>query len=468
MDNFLLGLASFVLVLVPLVIVHELGHFIAAKLVGITVLEFGIGFPPRAKVLFTKGGTLYTLNWLPIGGFVRPYGEDFVRPKSEAELSSDQREIQERGIKNPKSVFQATPWERILFMAAGPGINYVAAFLLFVFVALVGQPFARADVTIYDIQAGSAAAEAGLQSGDVILSVNGETVESADEFNRLIEQNANQVVTLQVKRGDSTFETSLVAATESNQQVERVYIDSVERDMPAYSAGFRPEDLIVAVDGIEVTSIEQLQSYTRAHEGQVIVVTVLRGTQRLDLPVTPQLDSNGVVRIGIGIVGVEPAAIGLTAVNRNEQTYTRALPPGEAIRTGVDQFVGLHKMMANFVQDLVEGNIAPEAARPVSPIGIGQLGAPVFEQSLDEGKMYPIVLFAALISVALAITNLLPIPGLDGGRILFVVIELIRGKPMEPEREGLIHFIGVMLLLGIIFLTVLNDIFNPINIDGLR
>jgi regulator of sigma E protease len=167
-------------------------------------------------------------------------------------------------------------------------------------------------------------------------------------------------------------------------------------------------------------------------------------------------------------VGVEPAAIGLTAINHNERTYTRALPLDEAISTAVDQFVGLHKMMANFVQDLVEGNIAPEAARPVSPIGIGQLGAPVFEQSLDEGKMYPIVLFAALISVALAITNLLPIPGLDGGRILFVVIELIRGKPMEPEREGLIHFIGVMLLLGIIFLTVLNDIFNPINIEGLR
>ncbi len=468
MDNFLLGLASFVLVLVPLVIVHELGHFIAAKLVGITVLEFGIGFPPRAKVLFTRGGTLYTLNWLPIGGFVRPYGEDFVRPKSQAELSSDQREIQERGIKNPKSVFQAGPWERMFFMAAGPGINYLAAFLLFVFVALVGQPFARADVTVYDVQPGSAAEQAGLQAGDVILSIDDIPVESADEFNRLIAQYTNQAVSLQVRRGDSIFETSLVAAADLNQQVERVYVDSVERDMPAYDAGFLPEDLIVAVDGIEVTSIKQLQDYTRSHEGQQIVVTVLRGTQRLDLPVTPRLDDEGTVRIGIGIVGVEPAAIGLTAINRNEQTYTRALPLDEAISTGVDQFVNLHKMMANFVQDLVEGNIAPEAARPVSPIGIGQLGAPVFEQSLDEGKMYPIVLFAALISVALAITNLLPIPGLDGGRILFVVIELIRGKPMEPEREGLIHFIGVMLLLGIIFITVLNDIFNPINIEGLR
>jgi len=82
--------------------------------------------------------------------------------------------------------------------------------------------------------------------------------------------------------------------------------------------------------------------------------------------------------------------------------------------------------------------------------------------------MYPIVLFAALISIALAITNLLPIPGLDGGRILFVVIELIRGKPMEPEREGLIHLIGVMLLLGIIFVTVIMDIVNPINIGSVK
>jgi regulator of sigma E protease len=119
MENFLLGLASFVLVLVPLVIIHEFGHFIAAKLSGITVLEFGIGFPPRALTLFRKGDTIYTLNWLPIGGFVRPYGEDFVKPKTEDEMSEDRREIEERGIKNAKSVFEATPWQRMFFMAAG-------------------------------------------------------------------------------------------------------------------------------------------------------------------------------------------------------------------------------------------------------------------------------------------------------------------------------------------------------------
>jgi regulator of sigma E protease len=468
MDNFFMGLASFVVVLVPLVIIHEFGHFIAAKLSGITVLEFGIGFPPRALILFRKGDTIYTLNWLPIGGFVRPYGEDFVKPKTEAEMASDRSEIEERGIKNPKSVFQANPWQRMFFMAAGPGINFITALVLFIAVALVGQPYGRADVTVYDIQANSAAEEAGLQAGDVIVSLNGRKVESADEFNDWIADAENNAVTLLVQRGDEQFETTLVPTSDTAAKVERVYIDTVEKSMPAYAAGFLPEDMIVAVDGIEITSVKQLQEYTRAHEGKEISVTVVRGTERLDLPVAPEKDSEGTVRIGIGIVGVEPAAVGLIAINRNEETYTRALPPGEAVRTGANEFVRLHRLMGELVSDIINGDVAPEAARPVSPVGIGQIGAPIFKQTLDEGEMYPIVLFAAMLSVALAITNLLPIPGLDGGRILFVVIELIRGKPMEPEREGLIHFIGVLLLLGLIFLTVINDIVNPINLDSLR
>jgi regulator of sigma E protease len=468
MSNFLLGLASFGLVLVPLVIIHEFGHFIAAKLVGITVLEFGIGFPPRAKVLFTRNGTIYTLNWLPIGGFVRPYGEDFVRPKNPDELGSDEREIRERGIKNPKSVFQANPWQRMAFMAAGPGINFLAALLLFVFIGLIGQPFARANVTVYDIRPDSPATQAGLQQGDVIVSFNGHAVDSADQFNSLVKDNADKPVTLVVNRNGQQLETTLVANAIEPTNIERVYVESVQQDMPAYAAGFKPEDLITAVDGNQITSVTQLQDYTKAHNGQPMTVTVQRGSQQLQITVVPQKDTDGVPRIGIGIAGVQPSAIGVTAVNRDETTYTRALGPGAALKTGVDEFINIQKTMAQFVRDLIEGRVSLSAARPVSPVGIGQIGAPVFRQSLTEGKMYPVVLFAALISIALAITNLLPIPGLDGGRILFVVIELIRGKPMEPEREGMIHLIGVMLLLGIIFITVIMDIVNPINIGSMK
>ena len=131
---------------------------------------------------------------------------------------------------------------------------------------------------------------------------------------------------MQIKRDAATFETTLIATSQNSRTIERVYIDSVERNMPAHDAGFLPEDLIVAVDGLEITSIKQLQDYTQAHNHKEIVITVLRGSERLDLPVTPRPDSDGVLRIGIGIAGVEPSAIGLTAVNRNAETYTRALP----------------------------------------------------------------------------------------------------------------------------------------------
>ena len=467
MSDFLLGLASFGLVLIPLVIIHEFGHFIAAKLSGITVLEFGVGFPPRAAVLFTRGDTIYTLNWLPIGGFVRPYGEDFVRPKTEDELSADQEEILERGIKNPKSVFEATPWQRMFFMAAGPGINFLTALILFIIVALVGWPYNRANVTIYDIIAGSPAAEAGLQAGDIIRELNGETVESADSFNETLRENSGEPVTLVIERDGDTIETTLTATEVEAADIERPYIESIQSDMPAADV-FELEDMIVAVDDTEIISIEQLQDYTQARDGVEMTVTVLRGDEYIDLPITPREDDTGVVRMGIGIIGVRPAIIGLTAVNHDTERYTRALPLPEAIERGTEEFVELHKLLYDFVGDLVAGDIEPEAARPVSPIGIGQIGAPVLDQSLDEGAMYPIVLFAAMISVSLAITNLLPIPGLDGGRILFVVIELIRGKPMEPEREGVIHFIGILLLLGIIAITLFNDIINPIDVSNLR
>lgn len=466
MNDFLLGLASFVVVLVPLVIIHEFGHFIAAKLAGITVLEFGIGFPPRAATLFTRGDTIYTINWLPIGGFVRPYGEDFVRQKTEDELVQDRSEIEERGIKNPKSVFEAGPWERMLFMAAGPGINFLTALILFIIIGLIGQPFARADVTIYDIQENSAAAQAGLQQGDIIVAINGENVESADGFNdRIADIEANKPVTLTVERDGEQFDTTMVNTAGDATDIERVYVTSVQEDRPA-AGKFEQEDLIIQVDGVDITSIKQLQDYTQDRENQEMIVTVLRGTETVDIPVVPTEDSDGVIRIGIGIVAVEPASIGLVAINRDEETYTRQLPLGEAISTGVDEFVDMHVIMYEFVGDLFSGDIEPSAARPVSPVGIGQIGGPVFEQTLDEGEMYPIVLFAALISISLALTNLLPIPGLDGGRILFVIIELIRGKPMEPEREGLIHFIGVVLLLGLIFFTVINDIVNPIDLGS--
>ncbi|NDJ78915.1 MAG: RIP metalloprotease RseP [Chloroflexi bacterium] len=473
MDGFILGFASFVIVLVPLVIIHEFGHFIAAKLSGITVLEFGIGFPPRAAVLFTRGDTIYTLNWLPIGGFVRPYGEDFVRQKSEEELSADRQEIIERSIENPKSVFQATPWQRLFFMAAGPGINFLAALVLYIVIALAGWPFLEADATITEIMPDSVAASADLQIGDIVRAVDGETTESAGEVDTLLEESDAETVSLLVERDgeELTIPVTLPENRVQYDDIERVYISGVYEDSPADDAGFESEDVIVAVTDsegtTEITSVEQLQDYTDDHNNIEMIVTVVREGEVLEIPVTPE-EVDGDPRMGIGIQPVGTLDIGAVAINRDTEVVPKALPPGEAIARGTEEFVDAHRALGELVSALFAGDIEPEAARPVSPVGIGQIGGPVLDRTLDEGAMYPIVMFAALISIALAITNLLPIPGLDGGRILFVIIELIRGKPMEPEREGVFHFIGLLFLLGLVAITVINDIVNPIDLSSLR
>src|SRR5215468_10766179 len=148
MNDFLLAVVAFLVVLGPLVLIHEIGHFIAARMVGITVLEFGIGFPPRAKKLFEQGGTIFTLNWLPIGGFVRPLGEDFVKPTSDKSTEQEraaymkyQEELAALGkkVSRPKSVLEATPAQRIFFMIAGAVMNFIGAFVILVIVALIGR-----------------------------------------------------------------------------------------------------------------------------------------------------------------------------------------------------------------------------------------------------------------------------------------------------------------------------------------
>src|SRR5215813_8418630 len=155
-----LAIVGFLIVLGPVVLIHELGHFLALRAIGVTVLEFGLGFPPRALKLFERGGTIFSLNWLPIGGFVRPLGEDFVKQVGEDVVDQErlawekrQDELAAQGKKRlkAKSVGEAKPWQRIIFLSAGVVFNLIGAFLIMVLVALIGQPVNKsATVTILD------------------------------------------------------------------------------------------------------------------------------------------------------------------------------------------------------------------------------------------------------------------------------------------------------------------------------
>jgi regulator of sigma E protease len=142
-------------------------------------------------------------------------------------------------------------------------------------------------------------------------------------------------------------------------------------------------------------------------------------------------------------------------------------PFGDAVGIAARQTLDMMGRVVSAPIQIIRGQLSASEARPVSPVGIGQMSGQVMKQSLQLREPYPILSFIAVISIALGITNLLPIPGLDGGRILFVIIELLRGKPMDPEREGLVHLIGLMLLLAFVAIFVVNDILHPISLPGL-
>ena len=463
----LLAILSFFIVLVPLIIIHELGHFFAAKSVGITVLEFGIGFPPRAATLFTKGETVYTLNWVPLGGFVRPLGEDMVRPMSQEDMAEDLKELESRGGQfEQKSMFDAGPWERIWFMFAGPLANFIAALFIFTLIGLTGIPQTVARVGLADVFAGSPAEAAGLQVGDVVTHVNGEEVENVAEFEDAVE--GQDSITLTVEREGESFETTVVPGEfDAHGVEERVLITVLENPSPAYDAGLQLDDVVMAVDGESVINIEMLQEYTDEREGVPIEFSILRGTEILNLSITP-IEMENDVRIGIGI---EPAplnkSIGATIANlEGEVKPIPADNPIDAVSYGVEVFGRTIKLVALAPIDIIRGDIPLSQARPASPILISQIGGEIIQRSIDEGVLYRILGFTGIISIALAVTNLLPIPGLDGGRILFVIFELLRGKPMEPEREGLVHLIGILFLLSIMIVVIAFEVIDPIDLSA--
>ncbi len=466
MNDFLLALAGFVVMLVPMIMLHELGHFIAAKLVGITVLEFGLGFPPRAARLFERNGTEYTLNWLPLGGFVRPLGEDFVRPVSDEEAVGDWAEARRRGIKNPKSVNQAGPWARMLFMSAGAAANFFTAMVIFVIMALMGLPVVQgATIAIRDIESDSPAAEAGLQTGDVITRVDGDYIASSAALTEYLAFNEDEPVTLTVERGTDTFDTTLtVDQVAPGSTVENVIILGVVEGSPASEAGLQPNDIILAGNGETFDSVTELQEFTEARRGEEIDLLIERDGEQLTVSLTPRVDvpaNQGPIGISISSVQAN-SAVGLTLTDRDAILEYEPASFGQALTYSFERTRDTVESIITAPIEIIRGNISGDMARPVSVVGLSQIGGQRIEESMRYDNALPILDFAAIISLALGMTNLLPIPGLDGGRILFVVIELLRGKPMNPEREGLVHLVGLLILLGTMSIFIINDLINPI------
>jgi len=221
---------------------------------------------------------------------------------------------------------------------------------------------------------------------------------------------------------------------------------------PAQQAGLQAGDAIAAVGGDPIRRIDQVQSYVSAHRGQLITLAIKRGDQTFDLTLTPRTVEQ--TPEGQGAMGVQLGSDG------NYQV--RAYPFGQALLFAIGDMSDIVQQIVTLPTRLLSGLIAPSEARVMGPVGISQVAGLSVQRTVETGESFWILSLVAQISLALAITNLLPLPALDGGRLIFVLVEAVRGKRISPEREAIVHLIGMAMLLGLMVLITIQDVSNPI------
>lgn len=379
----------FIITILILVVIHEFGHYIACKKFNIKVLEFGFGLPPR---LWAKkiGETLWSINWLPFGGFVRPLGEDEsfedkVDDKDKHFEKSTKKEWEERSFQN-KPVSQ-----RIMVVVAGVLMNLLLAFALY-YIVLAAQGFKS---------------QLPLLTNHQFIGVN--------------QVNENLVL-----------------------------VDNVSPDSPAQVAGFQSGDRILAVNNQPIQSADQLVAQTKEASGSPIQVTLsdIQGQNPRNVEITPRVNPPS----GQGPLGVSLGTLRIATLNYDTPLQKLFAGPIQSLNLATYSWTILSQTIS---KSFAERDFTPVSQNVAGPVGITSIVKQILE---IQNPLIPYLDFVAAISLNLAIVNILPFPGLDGGRLLFLVIEAITKKKPNATIEKYVHTTGLVILLGLIFLITLSDI----------
>lgn len=355
------AIISFVAILAILILVHELGHFIMAKRARARVEEFGIGFPPRIFGI-KKGETVYSLNLLPIGGFVKIFGEDG------------------QGRKNKHSFSSKPILTRVLIIAAGVIMNMLTAAVLLSFGHIIGLP----------------------------QVIDGERIGA-------------------------------------NVRNIAVRIVQIAQNSPAEKADIKIGDVIYAMQSeiteiTEITQITEIQNFTREHLGQKIIISIKRGDEILQKEIMPR-----------SIYPADDGPIGVAMVRTAQVSYPFYLAPFKGIASTIEiAWETIRAFGKIFADWFITGKLTEDLAGPI--------GIAVMTGEVQKMGFIFLLQFVALISINLAIINILPIPALDGGRLLFLAIEKIKGSPVKKKYEQLAHTIGFAVLIFLMILITFRDI----------
>ena len=417
--------------LLILVGVHEGGHFLVAKLTGVYVHEFAIGFGPKLAS-FQRRETRYSLRAIPFGGYVKLAGED--RQEENAEVPPE------------RLLYNKPPSVRILISLAGPAANLLTTFVV---ILLVLWGFGMPLLQVAGVVQGEPA-ESVLQPGDLVLDVDNRPVFNIDALANIVQRAEGNPVAVRIER-EGEIETYTITPQflpDEERYVVGAYfltttytneITRVDAASILAKAGLTVGDRIVAVEGMPVTTgVGVVDRLSAILPQDSVSLSVIRGGAQVELnaasaghDVTSLID--GVDFANTGVVIRRPGfAAGITL--------------------GAGQFAGYIRMMVSGLHDVITHRIAASKAI-AGPVGIANLLGEGFRQ----GPSVFLQIFSYL-SLSLGLFNLIPFPALDGSRAAFAVYEIVRGKPMPPEREGMIHFIGFIILIGIMLLVTYQDI----------
>ena len=415
------------LVFSVIILFHELGHFLLAKRNNIAVTEFSLGMGPR--LLSTeKGGTRYSLKLFPIGGSCMMVGED----------DDDNTE----GSFNNASV-----WARISVVAAGPIFNFILAF---VFAMIITSVVGYDPAKVLQVTEGSPAAEAGLQEGDVITEFQSRHISIGRDLDSYMNLHGlqDEEISLTYKRDGKKYDITYTADSEKRYMLGFYYMTEGEPQITQVmigssmaEAGVMPGDIIREINGVAVADAKELQEYLSGHplDGSEVTLGMERDGKVETIVATPQMTKTVDSGFVYNIYREKTNFLGVMKYSAVEVRYW--------ISSTIESLMMFVKGQFS-VNDLS------------GPVGIIDVIGDSYEEAKEEGAVMvwmQMLYWAILLSANLGVMNLLPIPALDGGRLVFLLIEAVRKKRLNPNVEGMIHFAGFMLLMLLMVFVMFND-----------
>ena len=424
----LLNILVAIIIFSVIVVFHELGHFLLAKKNGIEVTEFSLGMGPRL-LSTVKGNTRYSLKLFPIGGSCMMVGEDG----------------EEDG---PGSFGHASVWGRISVVAAGPIFNFILAF---VFALVITSVMGYDPPKVLSVEENSPAEEAGLQVGDIITSFQGKHISIGRDislYESLYGMQQDQIK-MTVKRDGKKIDLNFKAASEKKYMLGFSYVPDGEPEITEVfvdgammKAGVLAGDVITAVDGTKVSTGEELQTYLGEHPlgENAVTITVSRDGKEKEFTVQPTVRTQVSTGFVYNLYREKTNFFGVLKYSAVEVRYW--------ISSTIDS-LGL----------LIKGTFRVNDLS--GPVGIVDAIGSSVEEAKSEGTVVmwmQMFYWAILLSANLGVMNLLPLPALDGGRLVFLLIEAVTKKKVNPNIEGMIHFAGFVLLMALMVFVFMNDI----------